>query len=107
MNCEGKSMQRRRHGPVRHEKVASFDADGQGVSLGAVPQEMPLAPHQSTTEAIPAYPLRLLFEHLCVVANALERVVRHEVTTNTLDWALDALDHVIDRVAESLPPEDQ
>jgi len=64
------------------------------------------APTSSEIEANAGYPLRLLFEHLCVVANALERVVRHEVTTNTLDWALDALDHVIDRVAESLPPEE-
>ena len=97
-------MQRRRPGPVRHEK-APF--------TGAVAGNLP--PHPSGNleaswsdlEANAGYPLRLLFEHLCVVANALERVVQHEVTTNTLDWALDALDHIIDRVAESLPPEDE
>src|SRR5262245_39616983 len=104
MNSEGESMQRRRLGPVRHEKAHTGHQHSASMSL---PQVMHCLPSLSKTGASRAYPVRLLFEHLCVVANALERVVQHEVTTNTLDWALDALDHIIDRVAESLPKEDE
>src|SRR5262245_16639697 len=100
-------MQRRRPGPVRHEK-APFT----GAAAGNLPPppSVTLEASWGELEANAGYPLRLLFEHLCVVANALEGVVGDAwmgAGDETLATALDALDHIIDRVAESLPPEDQ
>lgn len=100
-------MQRRRPGHLRHEKAPCLSAQWQGDQLVMPPDEMPYTPSPDAVGAIPAYPLRLLFEHLCVVSNGLEQVIRGEAELATLDALLDALDHMIDRVAESLPPEDQ